>query len=109
MKINLLHDKKLLIIFELLLFSKISLGQVTFLKTYGDSITGHINRGYTVTQTEDDGYIAAGERGYYVIVGQPNQLFGEVYIVKTDKIVTQYGLNPLVILIYKSHLVKLFI
>jgi hypothetical protein len=61
------------------------LSQTTFFKTYGDTILGHLDRGYAVVQTDDGGYIAVGEKGNFSIYGHPSLYYGDVYIVKTDE------------------------
>ena len=52
--------------------------------TYGDTAEDRSDHGYAVLQTEDGGFIAAGDYGQHYIV-QPIQLYGDVYIVKTDE------------------------
>lgn len=60
--------------------------QDTFYKTYGDTTAGHADKGHSVLQTDDGGYIIAGEYNTYD-VGPPNHFYGDVYIIRTD----QYG------------------
>jgi len=60
--------------------------QDTFYKTYGDTTAGHMEQGRSVLQTNDGGYIIAGEYNRYY-VGSPNYYYGDVYLIRTD----QYG------------------
>ena len=64
-------------------FTEIVNCQTTFLKTYGEP-GEYADRGYTVKQTADGGYIATGFTEFYRISGTPSQEFGNVYLLKTD-------------------------
>jgi hypothetical protein len=72
-----------------LLLSQISFCQITFFMTYGDTARDHNDKGYAVLQTEDGGYIAAGEYGRYIkTYNRPlyqTYFYGDVYLVKTDE------------------------
>jgi hypothetical protein len=69
-----------------LLFPQISFCQITFFKTYGDTTERHLDRGYTMLQTEDGGYIAAGEYGnYFKLINHRTYYYGDVYLVKTNE------------------------
>lgn len=74
--------------FKILLFvifsSKILLGQTTFIKTYGDTTESHYDRGSAVLQTEDGGFIVAGDYGQHY-VGTPIHYYGDVYLIRTDE------------------------
>lgn len=67
-----------------LLISQISFSQITFFKTYGDTANSHYDQGYAVLQTEDGGYIVAGETGFYHPPGTTTY-YGDVYLIKTDE------------------------
>jgi hypothetical protein len=69
-----------------LLLSQISFCQITFFKTYGDTAERHSDQGYAVLQTEDGGYIAAGEYGFYwKTYNFRTYYYGDVYLVKTNE------------------------
>jgi hypothetical protein len=69
-----------------LLLSQISFCQITFFKTYGDTADDHSDKGYAVLQTEDGGYIAAGEYGnYFKLINHRTYYYGDVYLVKTNE------------------------
>jgi len=57
-----------------LILPKLSLSQITFFKTFGDTAETHDDVGHSVLQTEDGGYIVAGEYGRC-----------DVYLVRTDE------------------------
>jgi len=66
-----------------LIIPQISFGQITFFKTYGDTTESHYDQGYAVLQTEDGGYIVAGETGFYW-TSTPYHGYGDVYLIRTD-------------------------
>jgi hypothetical protein len=66
------------------LFSQNMDEQITFFKTYGDTAENHFDQGYAILQTEDGGYIVAGEYSRHY-VGAPMHYYGDVYILKTDE------------------------
>mgnify|MGYP005622857409 CR=1 FL=1 len=68
----------------ILLIPQISFCQITFFKTYGDTAENHSDKGNAVLQTEDGGYIVAGEYGSYH-TGPPYRYYGDVYLIKTDE------------------------
>jgi hypothetical protein len=55
-----------------------------FFKTYGDTAESHYDQGCAVSQTEDGGYIVAGEYGRRSVPA-PIHYYGDVYVVRTDK------------------------
>lgn len=59
--------------------------QTTFFKTYGDTTENHNDIGFSVVQTDDGCYVAAGVTNDYIVSGPPWIFEGDVYLLKTDE------------------------
>jgi len=84
MKRKKFYLQTIMILLLFFVFSLEAYAQITFFKTYGNTAKGYVDCGYAVLQTENDGFIVAGEYGQHYI-GAPMHFCGDVYIIKTDE------------------------